>query len=585
MLCGVVVLRYFCVWKDRWGSKEFLCFATRCMESSVPNRRTTIIILVTCFAFMFSNIRNIVYRTYVPYICTALFCVFCVFLTAAKVAHFNEFFTYYGGESSRDYVVARHIATLQEFPFVGPPNAGSHNLLQNSPLYFYVLALFVLPGSSFAFLNTVSVLLWIFSVWCVFKLGKTLFGQWQGLLAAALFGFHPLFWYRSTFLWQPDIAQAVALGGFVLLAGAYTQKKPRLLFWAVAVITIAAVLHNAVAPLVPLFFIVSALLVRVWKRSWWPVLSLFGVMLVVLVVSYASVFFYSLTHPVSASLGTGSGGGLMSLISLSTQDIAAKFFREGLGFFESFFYMFTPLDPWLPRFAPVVSVATCAVLVGALWYLFGRKKIEQRRAYWFLFVLIIVQVLAVSLLRVGGGFQYLAPVYGLCSVIIAESIVSVFGKGWMPRLAAFALCIVLLPVPFVFSVVDLNANFPAPFLTIPRARATSFAIAQTFQGQLPSGLVVEAYAPQNGQYGRAYMMDSIVLAELEPRLQVINSSFNDRFTALVQNQTPGSRLFAVCYDDTKDECVGVIKNNHHEIVASPHQVFSAPGTVVYSLEE
>lgn len=154
-------------------------------------------------------------------------------------------YTFAWGDGTRDFLVANHILKFHEFPLVGPFNLLNDVGIHNSPIYFYILSLFLLPLNNILTLSLVNILLQMGVIVLIYKLTKKLFDYPTALIAILLFSFNPEVIKQADFIWQPYLAYPVAL-----LALYLNTSRP---YVSLSLISFAAILHYSIFPWLPLF--------------------------------------------------------------------------------------------------------------------------------------------------------------------------------------------------------------------------------------------------------------------------------------------------------------------------------------------
>lgn len=148
---------------------------------------------------------------------------------------------FWWGDGSRDFLVASHIVKYGEFPSTGPYNLLATVGINNSPVYFYVLAALLTPFNHPLTLSFFNIILQTISLILVYLIARIMFGRGAGLLASSIFAFNPQIIKQSEYIWQPYLMQPVALLAlYLLLRGLKVRSYLTLLF--------AFLLHSSVFP-------------------------------------------------------------------------------------------------------------------------------------------------------------------------------------------------------------------------------------------------------------------------------------------------------------------------------------------------
>lgn len=180
------------------------------------------------------------------------------------------------GDGTRDYLVANHILKYGEFPLLGPINLLQDVGIRNSPLYFYLLALMLIPTNHILVLGFINIILQLLVIVLIYLIGQKLFGQKTAVIASALFSFNPEVLHQSDFIWQPNLMHPVALLAFFLLAQGH-------LTGSVLLLSMSITLHNSAFSYIPAFLFVL--------RS--KLLLVFALLLSSLLFFYSPVILYA----------------------------------------------------------------------------------------------------------------------------------------------------------------------------------------------------------------------------------------------------------------------------------------------------
>lgn len=168
------------------------------------------------------------------------------FLLRLQRFDFPASYTFAWGDGTRDYLVASHILRFHEFPLVGPFNLLNDAGIQSSPIYFYILSLFLIPFNNILTLSFINILLQLGVIVLIYKIAKRLFDYPTAIIATLLFSFNPEVIKQADFIWQPYLALPFALLGLYL-----NVSRPYL---SLSLISFATTLHYSSFPWLPLFF-------------------------------------------------------------------------------------------------------------------------------------------------------------------------------------------------------------------------------------------------------------------------------------------------------------------------------------------
>lgn len=131
--------------------------------------------------------------------------LFLSFLVRIPRLDYPLSFGFAWGDGTRDFLVANHIVKYREFPLVGPTNLLSDSGIKNSPVYFYLLALMLIPFNNILMLSLINILLQILVITLVYKVAKNLFDTKTALISALFYSFNWEVLHQSDFIWQPNL--------------------------------------------------------------------------------------------------------------------------------------------------------------------------------------------------------------------------------------------------------------------------------------------------------------------------------------------------------------------------------------------
>lgn len=160
---------------------------------------------------------------------------------------FPASYTFAWGDGTRDFLVASHVLKYHELTLVGPFNLLNDAGIHNSPIYFYILSLFLIPFNNILTLSFVNILFQLGVIVLIYKITKKIFDYPTAIIAILLFSFNPEVIKQADFIWQPYLALPFALLGLY-----FNASRP---YISLSLILFATSLHNSIFPWVPLFFL------------------------------------------------------------------------------------------------------------------------------------------------------------------------------------------------------------------------------------------------------------------------------------------------------------------------------------------
>ena len=191
-------------------------------------------------------------------------------------------YTFFWGDGTRDFLVASHILKYQEIPLLGPFNLLNEAGIHNSPIYFYLLSLFLLPLNNILTLSLVNILLQIGVIVLIYVLVRKLFDYPTAIIAVLLFSFNPEVIKQADFIWQPYLML------FFALLALYLKLKSRD-FISLATLCFAATLHNSAFCWLPIFLLS-------YKKSAKYYFVNFTIICLVLVILYSPLLIFYLQN-------------------------------------------------------------------------------------------------------------------------------------------------------------------------------------------------------------------------------------------------------------------------------------------------
>lgn len=194
------------------------------------------------------------------------------------------------GDGTRDYLVANHILKYHEFPFVGPYNIFYESGILNSPLYFYLLAVFLSPFNHILSLSFINITLQMLSMVLIFYIGKKIFNKNAAALAIIFYGLNPKIIEQADFLWQPTLMLPIALLALYLLIK--SQNNFIFLSLSLVLLSLALTIHNSALPWLIPFLIFAFFRLKERKKVIYYFAILSIVLLSLAIFHIPLIFFY-----------------------------------------------------------------------------------------------------------------------------------------------------------------------------------------------------------------------------------------------------------------------------------------------------
>jgi len=206
-----------------------------------------------------------------------------------RLHHISGYMTYLGDEGRDVLVVARMIVD-HKFTLLGPTASVGGFFL--GPIYYYFMLPFLWLWNFDPTGPAVMVgLFGIATIFLVYLLGKKMFDEWVGLIAAALYAVSPLVIAYSRSSWNPNLVPFFSGLLLLLLYDLATQAKWNRVFWVGVVLGIGIQLHYLF-----LFLFIVALLWVLALGKWKGHLPYYFLCVSGFLVGYAPFLLFELRH-------------------------------------------------------------------------------------------------------------------------------------------------------------------------------------------------------------------------------------------------------------------------------------------------
>lgn len=343
-------------------------------------------------------------------------------------------------EASRDYLIAHHIVAYHEYPLVGPWS-GVMGPVKNSPLYYYVLAGFLLIKNDILFLGFVNIVLQLVSIFCIYLLAQKMFCKTTGLIAAGIFLFSHISFVQSSEIWQPYVMQPFINISFLLLYMSHQTKKTAYLLAALFVFIFAGAIHNSAFALLPSLYFFAFLIARLYAR---PIRTYCAI----LAVSCASVLVWWI--PVVLSFMRTN---TLNTLSNTAAHIfippqASAFISHSANAITSLSYIihYGGISPYT-----IIGIALAMIYV-LIRYRF-RNDDATNPNIWVLLFGILQMITLASVVNAPLGWHHFTPLFGLSFIVIAEMI------RWFSSRGVFSVIIGTIVTCSLLYAASNNFNF------------------------------------------------------------------------------------------------------------------------------
>lgn len=306
-------------------------------------------------------------------------------------------------EPQRDYLIAQHILTYQDFPQSGPCCIfnGSYAPYRHPVFYYYLLSGILTISQNFIFLIFVNFFLQFIPIITIFILTSRFFSYSAGLLAIFFYSFHQAIYKNALFFWQPHLKLPFLYGSFLALFLFSQTRKYWLLVISILFFFIGTAIHLSSVAIAPFWLIALFFILRSQKRSvrfYFITLLLICISLVALKGVSLEVFKNPLLLVHTSIIG------YIQSLSANIQVFLSSLYGNGkeisiVGIF--------------------LLILNCVFLIGYLL----KKEPGPKKLYTIILIGIIIVFLAgVSFLKATIWHFYLPPLFGIAIIVFAQTI-------------------------------------------------------------------------------------------------------------------------------------------------------------------
>ena len=333
-------------------------------------------------------------------------------------------------EPQRDYLIAQHILTYQDFPEKGPCCLfnGEYAPYRHPVIYYYLLAGLLAINQNFMFLMFVNFFLQIIPVITIFILTSRFFSYNVGILAILLYSFHHEIYKNALFFWQPHLKLPFLYGSFLALFIFYRSNKYWLLLVSILLFFISSAIHLSSMTIAPLWFIALFLILRFQKYSARLLLITFLLSCVSLVILLKGTSLEVFKNP-------------MLLIHTSIIDYGQSLLTN----FQVYLSSLYGNGKAISIVGIFLLILNCVFLIGYLL----QKKHNRGKFYIIILISIIIGLIAgVSLFKATIWHFYLPPLFGISIIIFAETVFN--QKSRLIKVLALIWTIILIGQFFAY---------------------------------------------------------------------------------------------------------------------------------------
>lgn len=179
--------------KTNWLSSRFLRLVSRPRIPTYPIKKILLVIIILAGAFL-------------------------------RFYRFDNFMAFYA-DSGRDIIISKHLIQYHNLLFIQPNTYGAEGWIQNTPVYYWLLATLWFLTRSPLGMGLFFSLFGVLTIFLVYKIGKELFDVNTGLLSALFIGTSNILINYSRSVWQPHLLPFfTALCLFLQLKAIKTRK-------------------------------------------------------------------------------------------------------------------------------------------------------------------------------------------------------------------------------------------------------------------------------------------------------------------------------------------------------------------------
>lgn len=490
--------------------------------------------------------------------------ILLVIILAASLAIRIYLFDYplNNGEYHRDFIVGSYMLKYHEFPSVGPWS-GIFYPLRNSPVYYYFVALLLIPKNDFYFLGYAHIVLQTFTIFIVYLIGKLLFRPPVGLAAAFLYGFSQVTVHQSEYIWHLYAVSLFTNPAFLFLILAHLKKKFAFVLLSIFFMLLAVAIQSSVAVLLPVYFFIIFFILKNQKRqlNYYLMALLFSSILLLIFFLPVVIFHLNKNYDTIEIILKR----LTFSPTLVFPNLAKNLFLIFGSFFNSTFYMYA--NPMLNR------VLTVILILSSCFYVLSHKP---GRNYLLIIALFCLQIiLATSFTTVRIGPRYYTSIFGLFLVFLAQSIFWPFySKGL--KLVGFILLIFFL---FVYSLkfyIPPKPNNLSVINPLTEAMAREILDIKKESGFKELNFFHVDADPQM----QGHLESLVFWFHLAQKLPYKYFEVFDEGGGSIVYNTKSQYKFLVCKDEYKLICLSSIKKKNYKLVkpiytTSPYQLFLA----------
>lgn len=351
--------------------------------------------------------------------------IFVIFQLFLRFYTFPDIIDMKQTDVHRDYLIANHIVSFHEYPLTGPQN--SFSTFRNSPIYYYILAAFLLIYNHFLFLQVVNIVFQVCSIVLLYILYRKFASQYVSLAGVLLYTTSYAFLSHSFYMWQPYLMEPVLIGAYIYFADFVQKRKIKYLYISGMLFSLALALHMSVIPVfISLIFIAIYLL----RHNTNTILRFLVYTTILMIVLFLPTFLIFVSNKLYLSMN--SSYFLDNRFSLFI--IGDKLISNIVYFFRNSFF----------EFNNILLTLTLASFTG-YWF----RKDKQRIVISMMYAIFVFHFVVLSIYSKASFSHYYIPVLPIYFFLLAYTWDVIVAKLMYSRYLYSAVVTLLI---YIFSI-------------------------------------------------------------------------------------------------------------------------------------
>ncbi len=319
-------------------------------------------------------------------------------------------------DAMRNYLISHHIVKYAESPNLGPSSSVVREFTSTLPFYLFSSVLII--HDSVYTLQWLQIILKVITLISLYLIAKDLFSRSTGLITVILFTFsHQILQLQTYEFWEPGIMTSFLYFSVFLLVRSLISRNYLLLVAGCFFYIASFAIHLSALGVLPFIAILSFFSIKKMKLTPKYVIFLVEFVFVITLVFYFTTIIHFLQNQMNLLTPfTSKGNTSISLIKYHFNGSLISL-SQALGFTSN------------KTFYPLANLALIIIVIGSIGYFLYSWISKDKKIYLSLILGIIASYLLFSsFISTGHGFWYLAPVFGLCLIYLAEIINTITSK-------------------------------------------------------------------------------------------------------------------------------------------------------------